>query len=100
MRSARADGSGGPASDARKRRRVTTADEVVQAAQEGDAALAVRIVESQGTTLGESEQVKDDLTRVLREAGFDSDGDDWNDLAVWARPLEGRWRRCRRTSRR
>lgn len=26
---------------------------------------------------------------MLREAGFDSGGDDWNDLAVWACPLEG-----------
>ncbi|WP_019030895.1 hypothetical protein [Salinispora arenicola] len=46
-------------------------------------------LKSQGMTLGESEQVKDDLTRVLREAGSTRVGMTGTNLAVWARPLEG-----------
>ncbi|MEV5211300.1 hypothetical protein AB0K35_27890 [Micromonospora sp. NPDC053740] len=68
---------------------VATVDDVLQAAQEGDAALSARIAESQGMTVGQSEQVKDDFARVLREAGFDPEEEDWNDPAVWSRPPEG-----------
>lgn len=68
---------------------VATVDDVIQAAEDGDAALAARIAESQGMTVDQSEQVKEDFARVLREAGFDPDEEDWKDPAVWSRPPEG-----------
>lgn len=57
-------------------------------------------LKSQGMTLGESEQVKDDLTRVLREAGSTRVGMTGTTSQCGLVRWRGRWRRCRRTSRR